>query len=226
MHRRKEPQREAYLFAFLSIISVTETFDFQSGNTRSRDSLPKANLHISTLVRHVVSQEKDCSRRIRSLRRSKAHDVTSRTYNGRIQRSPPVCTHISQSLTSRLDRRLERLLKGRTQRVIRLQHHSQRRNVRRHDRRGIHVWQHDREAFAEDAKVGVHAPAGFLLRDDLCAARHEAHAGVVVVCEDGLDEVVGEVHGADGVAFGVADEDVGGGEVGREVELLPVGAMR
>ena len=37
--------------------------------------------------------------------------------------------------------------------------------------------------------------------------------------EDGLDEVVDEVEGADGVAGWVADEDVGGGEVGGEVEL-------
>lgn len=71
--------------------------------------------------------------------------------------------------------------------------------------------------------MGVHASTGFLLRDDLGAARHETHAGVVVVGEDGFDEVVGEVEGADGVAFGVADEDVGGREVGGEVKLLPVG---
>ena len=108
-----------------------------------------------------------------------------------------------------------------TQRIIRLQQHPQRREIRRHDRRRVNVRQHDRQPFAEDAKVGVHAPSGVLLGDDLGAGRHETHAGVVVVREDGLDEVVDEVERADGVAFGVADEHVGGGEVGGEVELLP-----
>lgn len=74
--------------------------------------------------------------------------------------------------------------------------------------------------------MGVHAPPGFLLRDDLGAARHETHAGVVVVCEDRFDEVVGEVEGADGIAFGVPYENVGGGKVGGEVELLSVGVVR
>ena len=43
--------------------------------------------------------------------------------------------------------------------------------------------------------------------------------------EDGFDAVVDKVEGADGLACAlwVADEDVGGGEVGDEVELLAVG---
>ena len=56
--------------------------------------------------------------------------------------------------------------------------------------------------------------SGVLLGDDLGAGRHETHAGVVIVRDDGFDAVVDEVEGA--------DEDVGGGKVGGEVELLAV----
>ena len=54
-------------------------------------------------------------------------------------------------------------------------------------------------------------PAGILLGDDLGAGRHETHARIVVVRENGPDAVVDEVEGA--------YEDVGGGEaVGCEWE--------
>ena len=48
-----------------------------------------------------------------------------------------------------------------------------------------------------DTKLGVHPPAGVLPADDLGAGRHETHARIIVVREDGLGAVVGEVEGAD-----------------------------
>ena len=75
------------------------------------------------------------------------------------------------------------------------------------------------------SESGRPSPAGILPADNLGAGRQETHAGVVAVRGDGFDAVVDEVEGADGVACAlwVADETVGGGEVGGGVELLAVG---
>lgn len=76
-----------------------------------------------------------------SYRQTATQESARRDFQSLAALSAPFrCTHMYlKSLTSRFDRRLERFLKRRTQRIIRLQQHPQRCEICRHDRRGVNV---------------------------------------------------------------------------------------
>ena len=141
------------------------------------------------------------------------------------------------------DNASERVLKCAHQRIIRLHQDLQVGNGRLQNGVLSYIRQHRWKALAEEPegsilglwrrrrrhvrrrrcrlrwrRASATEPA-FMFCEDLRARGHQSHALVVVALQDGVDEVVGQVQRARGIAGGVAHEHVRGGECGREREL-------
>ena len=122
--------------------------------------------------------------------------------------------------TFRLDLASEGLLERSTRWVIRFQQYPQCADPRFHYRGRIYVGDHHRQSLAKDSELGVSIFPRLLLREHFGSSRGQPDACVVVVRYNGLDDVVGEVEGTDGISARVADEYIGRRESVHQLQAV------
>lgn len=72
----------------------------------------------------------------------------------------------------------------------------------------MYIWQHDLKTLSKYPKLSFGPFTAFLLREDFGARRGEADAFVIVVLDDGLDDIVREVECPCRFSFWVAHKNI------------------